>query len=305
MMKIKHILLVGIISILVYSCGDDGPVSTVDPNFDHAAQSAIDNDSLVKFFKNHYYDLDTDIVKPMEAGKTPLSEDPNLKTQDVVDNINGKEIDFKLYAYVRNEGSSPKGFPTVVDSVLVNYSGRKILDTERISPVQFDVNVNTWFVLGSGVIRGWTYGMTNFKGGINTTNPNEPLTFSNKGKGVLFIPSGLAYRNEGLVAGGILANDILMFYVEVNDIVVDTDGDVDGIPSILEDLDGDGKPWNDDTDGDGLPNFVDTDDDGDLVLTRNEDTKIKDGNPLNDFSDPNNPTLPDYLNPEVRKSKDD
>ncbi|SNR15733.1 FKBP-type peptidyl-prolyl cis-trans isomerase [Tenacibaculum jejuense] len=304
MMKIKHILLIGIISILVYSCGDNDPVSTIDPNFDHAAQSTIDNDSLVKFFQNHYYDLDTDLVKPMEDGKTPLSQDPNLITQDVVETINGNDIDFKLYAYVRDEGTSSKGNPTVVDSVLVNYSGRKILDSERISPVQFDINTNLWFVLGSSVIRGWTFGMTNFKGGVNATMPNGPITYSGTGKGVLFIPSGLAYRNEGQPSGGILPNDILMFYVEMNDIVADTDIDNDGIPSILEDLDGDGRPWNDDTDGNGVPNFLDPDDDGDLVLTRNEDTMIEDGNPLNDFSDTDNPSLPDYLNPDIRKSKD-
>ncbi|WP_299837030.1 FKBP-type peptidyl-prolyl cis-trans isomerase [uncultured Tenacibaculum sp.] len=301
MMKIKHILLLGLISILVYSCGDNDPVSTIDPNFDHAAQSVRDNDSLVSFFQKHYYDDVAGIVKPMEDGKTPLSEDSNLISQDVTETLNGNEVDFKLYTYKVDEGTSTKGNPTVVDSVLVNYSGRRIFDSETISTTDFDSNVNTWFVLGSGVIRGWTYGMTNFKGGTNATQPDGPITYSGTGKGILFIPSGLAYRNEGTL--GISPNSILMFYVEMNDSIEDTDGDRDGVPSILEDLDGDGKPWNDDTDGDNIPNFVDTDDDGDLVLSVNEDTVIVDGNPANDFSDPDNPALPDYLNPNIRKSK--
>ena len=55
----------------------------------------------------------------------------------------------------------------------------------------------------------------------------------------------------------------------------------------------------DDTDGDGLPNFTDPDDDGDLVPTKDEDAN-GDGNPGNDFSDPNKPTIPDYLNPDIR-----
>ena len=39
------------------------------------------------------------------------------------------------------------------------------------------------------------------------------------------------------------------------------------------------------------------DDDNDGVLTKDEGGA--DGDPINDFNDPNNPTLPDYLNPDV------
>ena len=48
------------------------------------------------------------------------------------------------------------------------------------------------------------------------------------------------------------------------------DHDEDGIPSHIEDLDGDENPFNDDTDADDIPNFLDLDDDGDGVLTINE-----------------------------------
>ena len=40
------------------------------------------------------------------------------------------------------------------------------------------------------------------------------------------------------------------------------------------------------------------DDDGVGVLTEEEDAN-GDGDPTNDFSDPNNPDLPDYLNPDI------
>ncbi len=301
MVKFKYILLLSILTLLVYSCGDDGiPGPAVDPNFDHAAQAVKDNDSLVLFLKNHYYDLSSSTVKPIETGKTSLFEDPKLVTQNITETINDNEVDYKLYAYIATEGKSAKGNPSVVDSVLVNYSGQKIVNTKTISSSVFDSNTNTWFVLGGGVIRGWSYGIPNLIAGVNNTMPNEPLSFEDVGKGVLFLPSGLAYRNLG-TGNSIFPNEILMFYVELNDIIVDTDSDLDGVPSILEDIDKDGIPWNDDTDGDGTPNFLDPDDDGDLVLSIREDAN-EDGNPANDFSDPNNTSLPDYLNRVIRNS---
>ena len=113
----------------------------------------------------------------------------------------------------------------------------------------------------------------------------------------MFIPSGLAYRNIGTV--NILANENIMFYIDLFDFVKDTDHDNDGVPSIMEDPDGNGDPRDDDTDGDFIANYLDTDDDNDGVLTRDEDAN-GDGNPANDFSDPNNPELADYLNPKIR-----
>lgn len=48
------------------------------------------------------------------------------------------------------------------------------------------------------------------------------------------------------------------------------DYDLDSIPTLDEDLNGDGNFANDDTDVDGIPNFVDNDDDGDMILTNIE-----------------------------------
>ena len=297
MIKFRHLFLIGIISLLVYACGSDGGVA-VD-NFDHSGQALKDNDTLIKFFKNHYYDAVAGVVKPLETGETALFDDPKLNSEIVKETINDVEIDYTLYSYVTEQGTSTKDFPTVVDSVLVNYSGRRIINGETLNDEDFDSNINTWFVLGAGVIRGWTYGITNVKGGTNNTLPNEPLSFTGTGKIILFIPSGLAYRNVG--RGTILANESLLFYVELNDIIENTDSDNDGVPNIFEDIDGDGLPWNDDTDENGIVNFADPDDDGDGILTIFEDAN-NDGDPTNDFSDPDNPTLPDYLNPKIRVS---
>ncbi|MDY0779587.1 FKBP-type peptidyl-prolyl cis-trans isomerase [Tenacibaculum sp. IB213877] len=295
MIKFRYLFLIAIASLVV-ACGGDDNGSSVD-NFDHTAQALKDNDSLVSFLKKHFYDVNDSIVKPLTTGQTALFDDVNLKVDEITETINDVDINYKLYYYVVREGeNNDKGNPSVIDSVFVNYAGQRIVATDSLSTT-FDSNNKTWFAL-SNVIRGWSYGFTHFKGGENVTG-NGPITYVNGGKGVLFIPSGLSYRNYG--AGSILPNEPLMFYIDLLDLVPETDTDQDGIPSIYEDIDGDGKPWNDDTDGDSTPDFADTDDDGDLILTKYEDAN-KDGDPRNDFSDPDNPTIPDYLNRNVRKS---
>ena len=292
MYKLKNIVAVLIIAITVYACGDDN--NTFFEEFDHEAQAVKDNDSLVKFFRNFYFDTSIDSLKPIQAGETALINDAKLKSMYVTES----EVDYTLYYYEIEVGnpSVDKGFPTVVDSILVKYQGKSLEKTDSLST--FETNDNaSWFNL-SGVIRGWSHGFTNFKGGDNATN-NGPITYVNGGKGILFIPSGLAYRNVGTNQAGNLANKTLIFYFNLFDFVKDTDNDNDGVPSIMEDPDGDGDPRNDDTDGDLIPNYLDNDDDNDGVPTNDED-KNGDGNPANDFNDPNNPTLPDYLNPDIK-----
>ncbi|MEE9407430.1 MAG: FKBP-type peptidyl-prolyl cis-trans isomerase [Polaribacter sp.] len=290
MNKIKNIIAFAIFATIIYSCGDNNNI--VVDNFDHEAQALIDQDSLASFFKKHYYDATLDSVKPITSGKTALFDDSNLKSMDVSEN----EIDYILYYYLNNVGDPDpvKGFPTVMDSVLVKYSGQRIVNTDSIGSVAFDRNNGIWFTLNN-VVRGWTHGFTNFKGGKNITN-NGPITYEKGGKGILFIPSGLAYRNTGTTS--INPNQNLLFYINLFDIVENTDADNDGVASIFEDPNGDGDPRNDDTDGDFTPNYLDIDDDGDGVLTKDEDAN-GDGNPANDFSGTDK-TLPDYLNPDVK-----
>ena len=291
MIKFKHLFLTVIGSVILYSCSSNNSVT----NFDHEAQSKIDNDSIINFLKKHYYDSDKDSVLPLVSGKKALFEDDKLKTQEYTE----QDVKYKLYVYIDEVGSyapnKDKGFPTVMDSVYIKYSGQRMVNRDSLSS-RFDSGTN-WFTLNA-VVRGWTYGIAgNFKGGHNATTKDNPITFKNGGKGVLFIPSGLAYRNTG--NRGIPGNANLMFYVNLFDIVENTDHDNDGVPSIFEDPDKDGDPRNDNTDGDRFFNFLDTDDDGDGKLTKDEDAN-KDGNPRNDFSDPKKPTVPDYLNRDIR-----
>jgi hypothetical protein len=288
MNKIKNIFAFAIISIILYSCSNTNSIAVDD--FDYEAQALIDNDTLVQFLKNHYFDTIVDSVKAIVSGQTPLYE--NISSMEVTEN----DIAYTLYYYVNNIGTPTieKGTPTVMDSVLVKYYGQRIVKTDSISTV-FDYNEGKWFTLNT-VIRGWSHGFTNFKGGDNITN-NGPITYENGGKGILFIPSGLAYGNIG--SGNILSNECIFFYIDLYDFVKDTDHDNDGIPSIMEDPDGNGDPRDDDTDLDGVANYFDADDDNDGVSTINEDAN-GDGNPANDFNDPNNTDLPDYLNSDIK-----
>ncbi|XRE44795.1 Calcium-binding protein [Tenacibaculum discolor] len=288
MIKFKHLLCTAIVGTLLYACGSDSN-SPID-NFDHEAQAIIDNDSLVAFLKNNYYNEVLDSVKPITNNETSLFDDDKLVTEEVTEN----DINYKLYYYVNRVGTpdEDKGFPTVMDSVYAKYRGQRIVRKDSLSP-DFDKNT-AWFSLNQ-VIKGWTYSLIHFKGGNNVTN-DGPINYENGGKGILFIPSGLAYANRGTTT--IAPNSLLMFYIELWDLVPDTDDDQDGVASINEDPDGDGNPRNDDTDGDRVPNYLDTDDDGDGVLSKDED-KNGDGNPANDFSDPNKPNVPDYLNRDI------
>ena len=150
------------------------------------------------------------------------------------------------------------------------------------------LHLSGWLPL-TNVVDGWSHGFTNFKGGNLVVNPDESFYYENYGKGILFFPSGLGYRN--LAQNNIPENSPLVFQITLRT-VNRADHDNDGILSILEDLDGDGYVHNDDTDEDGIPNYLDPDDDGDAILTKDEDAN-GDGDPTNDDSDGDG--IPDYL----------
>ena len=290
MIKIKYFIIVAIASILIYACS--GKTNPSD-NFDHKAQSLIDNDSLINYLKNHYYDTSIDSIKPLTTGKTALIDDSKLKTE----NITEYEVDYKLYYYVAREGNPKpeKGFPTIMDSIFVTYHLGYLSDTKTFKLIQ-ESNTGKWFDPVSIAVRGWLYGFTHFKGGKNITN-NGPINYENGGKGVLFIPSGLAYRNVG--TAGIFENSNLIYYINLWDIVENTDHDNDGLASILEieDADKESDPRRVDTDGDRVPNFRDNDDDNDGTLTKDEDAN-NDGDPRNDDADGDG--IPDYLDRDTK-----
>lgn len=291
MIKLKYFLVIGVVTVLITACSSEN--SSNKNNFDHAKQAVKDNDSIVKFLKTHYFDNGSGLIKPLVVGeKRAIFEETNrLKQKTVTEG----DINYTLYYYIQRQGNPVpnKGFPTVVDSVFAKYNGIRLVNSDSLTK-SFDQG-KTWFTLSS-VIKGWTHSLIHFKGGKNITKTNEPITYADGGKGILFIPSGLGYRNTN--RSSIPANSNLIFFFELWDHIEDTDHDNDNVSSIKEDLNNDGNPNNDDTDKDGKPNYLDTDDDGDGKPTKDEDAN-GDGDPTNDFSDKNNPTLPDYLNRKI------
>jgi FKBP-type peptidyl-prolyl cis-trans isomerase FkpA len=268
MNKIKNIFLLLLLGVVVmYACSDDNN-AFANPFLDvnHEELALKDNDSIVKFLKNNYYDVSLDSIKTLVDGEIALYDDTSkLKTMNVIDN----DIEHTLYIYVIEEGQPApvKGNPTVMDSVYVKYSGRAFINAE-LQTSNFEINnTGIWFTLSS-VIKGWKHGFTKLLGGelkkeANGDVFNGPITYLNTGKGFLVIPSGLAYTSSNANNyTNTLVDTNLIFFVELLDIVEDTDHDNDGVPSILEDANGDGDP-------------------------------------TNDFSDNSNPTLPDYLNPNI------
>jgi FKBP-type peptidyl-prolyl cis-trans isomerase FkpA len=259
MNKIKNIFLLLVVAgIVLYSCDDNNNAFVnpfADVNYEELAIS--DNDSIVKFLKDHYYNADLDSIKLIESNEISIFDEGKVVITDLINN----EINYKLYTYVINEGNPDpnKGFPSVIDSVFSNYTGIGITNnTLEINP--FDSGEQRWL---TNTIKGWAHGFTNFKSGKNVTN-NGPITYQDTGKGYIFIPSGLAYPSLEFQPGRTVPYDqILVFKIELLDIVQDTDHDNDGTPSIQEDANGDGDP-------------------------------------TNDFSDNSRPNLPDYLNPEIK-----
>lgn len=273
-MKIKNLIGLLIIGLVIFSCKNDDD-NTVD--FDAAAQAIEDDNTLIEYLQSHYLNEEDGGIWTVTNDESPLMNDSRLNVQNVVKD----DISYKLYYLKQNEGVTVS--PTVADSVLATYTGM------RLDSVVFDTRASViWFSL-TGVIDGWSYGFTNFKGGNKVIAEDESFYYENSGKGILFIPSGLAYGN--IAQTTIPANAPLIFEFELH-AVNDADHDNDGILSINEDIDGDGNVKNDDTDSDTIPNYLDSDDDGDGILTKDEDAN-EDGDPTNDDTDGDG--IPDYL----------
>ncbi|MBU2949257.1 hypothetical protein KO493_00895 [Tamlana agarivorans] len=124
---------------------------------------------------------------------------------------------------------------------------------------------------------------------ISTTNPFNYRTYSNES-----LPSDL-FCNDVPSSAVSITKDIQSTsgFADVKTVL--TEADDDGIPSILEDINGNGDLTDDDTDGDGIPNYIDSDDDGDNILTIDENPDPNGDGDLSDAQDTDNDGIPDYL----------
>lgn len=207
-----------------------------------------------------------ELTKPANSAANDFSKARYLKIND--------SLDYKIYYLILNEGGGEH--PITLDSIFTSYKGfnlkNEVFDNnphgmwssypQTISEAKQGVFLT--------LIPGFRQILPLIKTAEGTTNNGDgTYSYNNAGRILAFIPSGLAYFNGTGGSGKIEKYAPLIFDIElVNKFT--RDHDQDGIPSLLEDLNGDGDYFNDDTDSDGIPDFLDEDDDGDGFVTRQE-----------------------------------
>ncbi|UII76418.1 hypothetical protein LV716_01125 [Flagellimonas sp. HMM57] len=307
--------------ILFTSCNnDDNGVTpeSVPPRV--VSEVAPENDEEIQeFLKTHFYNYDEFRVPPVDfdfkiridtiagdnADKKSLWEEieiDSIKISSAQFGLDDGEEDIvhRYYYLIARNGEG--GNPTIADSTFLKYEGTLLDGTLFDGSTRFLWQELPFF------LRGFSNGVSKISSGTTdqiTQNADGTISISNSGIGLVVMPSGLAYYNE--IRGNIPQYAPLLFKLEVGLFVEDTDNDNDGIPSILEDLDGDGNLFNDNTDlqseidarlQTAFPNFRDADDDGDGKLTRDE-ISDEEGNIIIPYPDSNNDGIPDYLDPNV------
>ncbi|MDZ4148521.1 MAG: hypothetical protein U1C58_09580 [Flavobacteriaceae bacterium] len=293
----KKILLVLTLFITVWSCSknnDNFDIIPVDP-IDQAVQTKIDDAAIVTYLETHFYNSDDfdnptpdfnfdiifDTITGDNSGKTALINQVVKKT------FTDNGVDFNYYVLVAREGVGER--PHFIDSTLINFRG-SLLDGNL-----FDSAINPiWFDLAS-VVEGFRQVMPSLRTASGfTTNPDGTTTFNEFGIGAVIFPSGMGFAN--IPQSGIPPNSPLIFKIKLFASRI-VDHDFDGIPSFMEDLNGNFNINDDDTDGDRFPNYLDTNDDGDLILTFNEIIINPDGTIT--FPDCDGDGVPDYLDKDI------
>jgi FKBP-type peptidyl-prolyl cis-trans isomerase len=296
MNKIKFYFILSMLSLALFSCSKNKDEEVTPPR-EYSEQYLTDLKDIEEYLKTYYIeevtaDFDIKISKiPTGGTQKSIWEQTTypLKFREV--NLHG--LKYKLYYLVLNEGIGES--PSNVDAVFTAYKGDYLqqvtkdgVTTLTVTEFERSSNPQQFFQLTS-VIRGWSEVFPLFKKGTYTSNSDGTVSYKDFGAGVVFIPSGLGYYNSG--SGSIPSYAPLVFNVKLYE-VQRNDQDGDGIPSYLEDLDGDGymysftnttlyptKPTTnpDDTDGDEVPDCFDVDDDGDNYTTKLE-RSYKDAN---------------------------
>jgi FKBP-type peptidyl-prolyl cis-trans isomerase FkpA len=261
-MNIKSIFYFLAITLIFISCKKDDDSIVIAPPTDLSEIIVDDEAALQAYFSSHFYnyedfenpteDFDYEIVIDTISGanstKTSLLDSEgfgfktvSVKSENVGITEGDEEIDHKLYYLVAREGIGAA--TTFADSTYVRYQGELLDGTifnSFAAPIWFDLPD-----LVTGVI-GFAQGITAFKGGgSGSVNEDGTVEVANYGIGAIFMPSALGYYSASQT--NIPAYSPMIFKIDLL-AVNQTDHDNDGIPSYLEDLDGDGRLNNDNTD---------------------------------------------------------
>lgn len=294
---LKYFSLTTVLILCFISCkkDDDGSVDSIPAN-DYTEQHIIENDSIIDFMQNHFYnyedfsnlatsdgpELIIDSIKGDNIDKISIYEQVSSLEINVKDS-DGNLFPHTAYYVIIREGIGDN--PTVADSVFVKYKGmllNKDVFDQRNAPI---------WLQAKNVVRGFQEFVPLLKKGNINTNSDGTYNFTNFGIGFVIMPSGLGYYNGG--TSNIPQYSPLIFQVQMMTLNR-TDHDNDTVLTILEDLDGDSNFDNDDTDSDTIPDYQDPDDDNDGILTKDE--YDLDGDGVADDTDGDG--IPDYLDNE-------
>ncbi|MDF4204950.1 hypothetical protein PXD56_18420 [Maribacter sp. SA7] len=319
-MKLRnaYLLIAGL--IILGSCrNDDDAIGEIVPPRLLSEVTVEDDAEIIEFLKTHFYNDDEfetppegfdfkirfDTIAGDNSSRQSLFDSPNLITQTItVDSENlgrpddDEIVDQTLYTLVVRQGVAD-GKPTIGDFCILRYEGLlldgTLFDASVNQPIRFNL---------SSVVQGFGNGMKNFQTGNGPIeNGDGTVSYDGYGIGAIFMPAALAYFDSS-------PNTIvptyspLIFKVDAFTYEPDSDFDGDGIPSILEDLNGNGNLTDDNTDEEleaftvFLPNFNDTDDDGDGILTIDEIELDDDGNFVG-FLDTDGDGTPDHLDNDL------
>lgn len=285
--------------MIFWSCKNDDDVfngAEVVPPRSIIEVAAEDDAEIQDFLKTHFYNYEEfenppagfdfkikfDTIAGDNSDKTPLIDQVNTQVireeSATFNRDDGEESDHSLYYLEARVGIL--GSPTIADNTVLHYEG-SLLDGTLFDASSVPINQ----YLSGGLVKGYANGVEKFSAGVGPVeNGDGTVSFSDYGVGAIFMPSGLAYFSAPPSGSGIPTYSPIVFKIDLLSFEEDTDFDGDGIPSILEDVDGDGDLNNDNTDGDSeplgvfLPNHNDTDDDDDGILTIDEIELDADGN---------------------------
>ncbi|MFL1013318.1 FKBP-type peptidyl-prolyl cis-trans isomerase [Flavisericum labens] len=284
-MNVKKFSVLVVFAVLGFvSCkkDDDSVEVPVIEIRDRAEQQDADMDSISKYLKSHYINLDEliadadsgveDIVI-VEVGENETVPDGYTSMEEAVGaakTTTYAEIDYEYYELEIRKGGGDES-PSFADTVQILYEGSLVLD-DSVFDSKFVPDNNPLDL--TGLIPGWSRIIPEFNTAESyTENGDGTINYFNSGLGVMILPSGLAYFSGSNI--GIPSYSPLVFKFELINFD-QNDHDGDGIPSYLEDVNENGELItaeglaDDDTDNDRLPNYADTDDDGDGIPTRDE-----------------------------------
>ena len=299
MNKILKSTLLLFVLIGLFSCKDDESTSVyVVP---YAEQEPIDNAAIIDFLSTYYFNEEDfitqsqnfqfDIEFSTEATSGTFTRTPLI---DYVDNVINnftiitkkivvEDVEHTLYVLKLVQGNGNEK-PRFCDEAFLSYEGVLLDNTvfdNALNPIKLDL---------SSTVKGFSESVSEFNIATNSIdNGDGTFTYQNFGVGAAFMPSALGYYNGG--AGGISPYSPLVFKLKVYG-TTELDHDEDGIPTYIEDLNGNNDLLDEDSDEDTIPNYLDNNDDGDPILTINEDVN-GDGNYLNDDTDADG--IPNYL----------